>query len=255
MIALATVFVVVVVSLLITRVATVALILTGLSRESARFQARSALSGTGFTTSEAENVVNHPVRRRVVQTLMILGSAGLVTAIAGLMLSFVGASAHQAQVRLLALAGGLIALLLVARNAWVDRRLSLVIGRLLGRWTDIDARDYAQLLHLSGGYGVTELAVKPDSWVAERTLRELELREEGVIVLGIERGDGRYVGAPGWATEVGPHDVLIAYGPSERLCELDARKRGPDGDRAHSLAVAEQARRRENDELATTETR
>jgi len=51
-------------SLVITRVATVALTMTGLSRQVARFQARSALTGTGFTTSEAETVVNHPVRRQ-----------------------------------------------------------------------------------------------------------------------------------------------------------------------------------------------
>ena len=53
MAAIATVFVVVIVSLLVTRVATVALTLTGMSREMVRFQARSALTGVGFTTSEA----------------------------------------------------------------------------------------------------------------------------------------------------------------------------------------------------------
>ncbi len=52
-------------SLLITRLATTALTLTGLSCEMARFQARSAFTGTGFTTSESEAIVNHPVRRRI----------------------------------------------------------------------------------------------------------------------------------------------------------------------------------------------
>jgi len=70
MVAIATVLVVVLVSLLITRVATVAFTLTGLSRDVARFQARSALSGTGFTTSEAEAVVGHPVRRRIAPRLV-----------------------------------------------------------------------------------------------------------------------------------------------------------------------------------------
>lgn len=41
MVALATVLVVVIVSLLIARIATVAFVLTGLSHEAARFQARS----------------------------------------------------------------------------------------------------------------------------------------------------------------------------------------------------------------------
>ena len=62
---LLTLLVVIGVSLLITRIATLALAATGLSTESAKFQARSAFSGAGFTTHEAENVVGHPVRRRI----------------------------------------------------------------------------------------------------------------------------------------------------------------------------------------------
>lgn len=65
-------------SILLTRIATVALTLTGLSREAARFQARSALTGTGFTTAEAEKAVGHPVRRRIILFLMLLGNAGIV---------------------------------------------------------------------------------------------------------------------------------------------------------------------------------
>jgi hypothetical protein len=59
-------------SLVITRVATVALTLTGLSEEAATLQARSTFTGIGFTTREAEYVVDHPVRRRIVVTFMLL---------------------------------------------------------------------------------------------------------------------------------------------------------------------------------------
>lgn len=78
------------VSILITRIATIALTHTGLSRETARFQARSAFTGAGFTTDEAESAVNHPVRRRMLMLLMLLGNAGIVTAISSMMLTFVG---------------------------------------------------------------------------------------------------------------------------------------------------------------------
>jgi hypothetical protein len=76
-------------SILITRIATVALAHTGLSQETARFQARSAFTGVGFTTTEAESVDNHPVRRRILMLLMLLGNAGIVTAVASMMLTFV----------------------------------------------------------------------------------------------------------------------------------------------------------------------
>ncbi len=238
MVALASIFVVVLVSLLITRVATVALTLTGLSRESARFQARSALSGVGFTTAEAEGVVNHPVRRRVIMALMLVGSAGLVTVVGSLFLSFANADSSQRTTRVLVLLGGMVALWLLARSQWVDRRLSRVIGLGLRRWTDLEVRDYAALLHLAGPWTVMEIAVQPEDWVAERTLGELRLRDEGVVVLGISRPEGEYLGAPRFDTEIHTGDTLVVYGTEERLCELDERRAGPAGDTAHAEAVA-----------------
>ena len=64
MAAIASLLIVLTISLMVTRVATMALVLTGMSREAARFQARSAFSGVGYTTREAEDVVSHPVRRQ-----------------------------------------------------------------------------------------------------------------------------------------------------------------------------------------------
>ena len=99
MAALVSVFAIVVLSLLITRFAVLVLVVTGLSWESARFQARSALTGSGFTTSESEAVVDHPVRRRVIMRLMLIGNAGIVTVIASLVLSFRGGSADERLLR------------------------------------------------------------------------------------------------------------------------------------------------------------
>lgn len=53
-------------------------------KESSKFQARSAFTGVGFITDESERVVNHPVRRRILLLLMILGNAGILTGMASL---------------------------------------------------------------------------------------------------------------------------------------------------------------------------
>jgi len=178
MVAVATLLIVILLSLLITRVATMMLTQTGLSQESARFQARSALSGVGFTTSEAEAVVNHPVRRRIVMVLMLLGSAGVITVIGALFLSFANADFQEREQRLGILVVALGLLLLLARSSWVDRRLSTLIGRALNRWTDLEVSDYAALLRFADRFAVSELAVGPDSWLAGRSLSELNLRHE-----------------------------------------------------------------------------
>jgi len=69
-------------TLLVNRIATTALMFTGLSHEMARFQARSALCTVGYTTSESEDIVTHPVRRRIIGALMLMGNMGFVTMIA-----------------------------------------------------------------------------------------------------------------------------------------------------------------------------
>lgn len=238
-----TVVLVVAVSVLITRVATVALTLTGLSRETARFQARSALSGAGFTTSESEQIVNHPVRRRIIMTLMLMGSAGIVTVVATAAVSFSGIdNRFQLGASALTLVIGLGLLLWASTSKAVDMALQPVIHRLLRRYTDIDTRDYARLLQVAGDYSVMELAVAETDWMCDRDLAELRLSDEGVLVLGIQRADdGSYVGAPkGWTT-VHAGDVLITYGAGDRLAELDERKAGKFGEAAHQQAVEEQA--------------
>jgi hypothetical protein len=53
--------------------------LTGLSEEKARFQVISLLTGSGFTTKEAELITQHPSRRKLAQILMVIGYVGFLT--------------------------------------------------------------------------------------------------------------------------------------------------------------------------------
>lgn len=242
MLAVLTVFIVAVLSLLITRIATLALVLTGMSNEAARFQARSALTGTGFTTTEAEAVVSHPVRRRIVMTLMLLGGVGLVTAIATLIIGFANASRAEAFERLLILAAALAVLLLAARTRWFNRGLTPILSRLLSRYTHLESQDYAELLRLGGEWGIGEVSVRQGGWLACERLGDLNLRSEGVAVLGVERGDGSYFGAPSFESGISAGDILLLYGRRERLNELDDRRAGPEGEKAHRAAVTDEHR-------------
>lgn len=228
-------------SLVITRVATVALTITGLSEEAAKFQARSAFTGTGFTTKEAEAVVNHPVRRRIIMFLMIIRSAGLVTIMLSLILSFLGSASEASKLQRLAwLVGGVFVLWLIASSKKVERVMSRAIEWAFLRWTNLDVRDYDGLLRLSDGYNVMEINVKEGDWVAGKNLRSCYLPEEGITVLGITRNDGTYIGGPRGDTEIYNGDTLILYGRVEKLQELNRRRADAAGDRAHERAVSEQ---------------
>lgn len=243
MVALVSLLVVVTISILITRIASVALTHTGLSRESARFQARSALTGVGFTTSESENLVNHPVRRKILGLLMLVGNVGIITAVSTLILSFMDVrDVPSGWHRLVVLFGGLAALWFAARSQWLDHRLNKIISWALKRYTRLDVRDYASLLRLAGDYRVSEMIVEPGDWLANKSLESVRLSDEGMLVLGLIRENGRYLGAPRASTRIKAGDTLVLYGRAGGMDNLDQRRTGSRGDREHHEAVQEQQR-------------
>ena len=236
-IAIITLLVVVAVTLLVTRLGTMALTMTGMSEEAARFQARSALATVGFTTTEAENVVNHPVRRRIIMALMLTGSIGVPTVIATVVVSFLTTSQSENWWEPVGvLASGLIALTLLARSQWVEKRINHFMTWALHKWTNLDVRDYVSLLQLQNGYAVTEMLVEAGDWLEEKTLQTAALAREGVLVLAIFRQNGDYIGAPLASDTIHAQDILVLYGQIDRLQELDQRT-SATGDRAHKRAV------------------
>jgi hypothetical protein len=131
------------VSFIVVRIGSFALQLTGIEPDVAGFQALSAFSGTGFTTREAERIVGHRTRRRIVTILIILGNAGLVTVIATLVASFTKVSGYT----------------------WFLIRLAIIIGGIFGL--------YQLIIRSKVGHGILDRMRKP--------LMNLILREAPVV--------------------------------------------------------------------------
>ncbi len=231
--------IVVTIGLTVTRVATVALTMTGMSLDHARFQARSAFTGTGFTTSEAEAIVGHPARRRIVMALMLLSGAGAVSLLAALVLSFAEVDSTSSGLqRAAVIVAALSALLWFSRTRIVDTFLRRVIERVLRRFTNFEVHDYAALLHLRGQWGVVQLPVREDDWMASRPLDQLRLPDEGVTVLGVERAEGVWVGVPSGHLQLCVGDVVLLYGRRPMLEELAVRLHGDAGEAASERSRA-----------------
>ncbi len=220
MIAALTLFTVLTISILVSRTGAVALRLTGLPEQVARFQARSAFTGAGFTTSESEAIVNHPVRRRIVSQLMIVGNLGLVSVMATVIVSLVGSSGPEGALllQLLWLAAVLLVLWFLVLNPFADRIMCNIIGRLLARTEGFGGRKPARLLQLPAGHGVTQILAHPESGLAGRQLRELV--SNGVVILGLQREDGTYINLPRDGEEVRPADEIFFYGPDQLLARF-----------------------------------
>ena len=242
MIPLLSLVLVLLLSITITRIATIALVHTGLSLETARFQARSAFTGAGFTTQESEQVVNHPVRRRIIMWLMLFGNAGIVTVIASVILTFINfgeAPSGSLVWKLLLAIGGLLLVIWFTFSRWLGQRMSVLIDHALARVTDLDVRDYINLLHLDGEYRLIEMILEEDDWLAGRTLAEARPRSEGIVVLGLRRSGKGYIGTPAGDTTLQADDTLLLYGRQSALARLDQRRKGWAGDIEHREAVEE----------------
>ncbi len=254
MIPLISLMIIILFSIIVVRIGTVALEMTGLSKEVARFQAQTAFTGTGFTTTESEHVVSHPTRRKIIRTLIFVGNAGIISAIATLLLTFIGQTQEEATMSLLWLSIGLVALFMFGRSKLVDRGLRWIIRRGLERFTSLKVYDYEELLGISRGYSIGEFTVREGSWLENKKLEDLHLSDEGVIVLAIYKkihGKERFIGAPPEDINVTKGDTLVCYGPEENIRNLSERLKGAAGDREHKEAVERErlARKEEGEEL------
>lgn len=204
------------ISFLIVRTGAIALEMTGLEKSMARFQALSAFSGTGFTTREAESIVNHPRRRRIVTYLIILGNAGIVSVIATFVLSLRQSGVFRPSLNLVIIAAALFVLYRLAAHKTLARKLGEKISTTLREKFHFEKVHIEEILHQSQGYGVASVLIGRDSKVAGRTLMDSGFKEAEVLVLSIDRGE-EVLPVPRAETEIQVGDQLLCYGKLENL--------------------------------------
>jgi len=198
------------VSFIIVRIGGFALQLTGIEPEVARFQALSAFSGTGFTTREAERVVGHGTRRRIVTILIILGNAGLVTIIATLVASFTQVSGYTwFLIRLAIIIGGIFGLyqLIIRSNVgqrfldWLQRP---IMRRILGGAPAIE-----EIFHVEKDWTISLAMIKKDSKSIGLSIADITAQGD-IQILSIDRA-GNYLTRPNWEEKIVERDRLLVY--------------------------------------------
>lgn len=211
MYAVSTFLIVAVITVAFTKLATGALIATGMPPELAAFQARSAFSGAGFTTRETENVVNQPVRRKIIGTTMLVGSLGTPTLVVTVLVGLIAPGPGSTTSRVLVIASGLFLIGMAILNKPVQRWLSGVGHRYIERHLIPALGDERQeLLVLSDDFAIQ--SVRLSSSVAEaRSLRGLAHALPGVTVLAVRKGS-EFVGEPPADIDLLEGDELILYG-------------------------------------------
>lgn len=135
---------------------------------------------------------------------------------------------------------GVLVLFLLSHSRFVGEILWRISTWYLKRWTRIDLHDYTRLPRLSHDYIVSEVRVHENDWLSEKRLAECQLASEGVLVLGIERADGKYIGAPRGVSRIQTGDTLILYSSQEQMLNLVDRRDDMTGNLQHVMAVTKQ---------------
>jgi len=214
-------FVITVISLLVIRVGATALMMTGLSWDTASFQSYSAFFGVGFTTKEAEMVVNHPVRRRIIRDLIVAGNIGLTSGLATLIVTVLQNDKEFNPLFIVgSLLGCIVVLMLLFKVGWFQKIIDRVIQRALVKAGIVRALDYELLLRIQSGFCVSEIEILPATCLAGHMLKETRPAEWGVLIMAIAREGKVMAGIPGPRTVVDAGDVVTAYGHEHDLKKL-----------------------------------
>lgn len=207
------------ISFVVVRIGAAALELTGLSWEKAKFQALSAFTNSGFTTSESEAITASPIRRRIVTILIVLGNAGLVAVVGGFAGSVMQPQPFRFFLNIGIMFAGLAALLWIARRPRFTEGLRNSARAWLQKRYTLSEHAPEDLLHLGRGCRLTSFKIDSDSPVISHTLSELSLRQNTVQVLVIERG-AQSILVPGGKDTIRAGDELVVFGKTESIIKL-----------------------------------
>ena len=181
------------------------------------------------------------MRRRIIRILIMLGSAGLTSSIATLIIAFAGQKNEVIPVRGAVLLIELLLVYLFAQSKLIYKFTKKIIRKFLQKHYQLLVIDYQEILGLSKGYSIAKFKVDKDSWLADKSIKSLDIRREGVLVFSIKRKIGNQdeiIGAPTADIVIKPGDELVCYGKSEAIKNLSERIKGKAGDQQHKISVA-----------------
>lgn len=221
MVAVVTLVVIAMVSLLAVRTGATALMMTGLSWDAASFQSYSAFFGVGFTTREAEMVVNHPIRRRIIRDLILVGNIGVTSAAATLVATMIqNSKGLQPVYTVIGLLVGVGLLIYLTRVSWVQRIIDYFIQRTLKQAGLVRILDYELLLRIQHGYVVSEIDIIATSPIVNQSLRQSRPWDHGVVILAVKTDGRPSVGIPNADTVIKAGDVITVYGEEHNIHKL-----------------------------------
>jgi hypothetical protein len=197
----------------------IALEATGMERRKARFQALSALTGTGFTTREADDVVNHPSRRLIAGWLMFLGSVGIILfllIILAILVIGIKPGTQLSPALIVALAIPPFALIILYWIGVLDKAGTKIVNWMKRSEYFTPELSTREMVHQAGDYSVARLTIGRKAPEVGRKISNTSLAKHKINILAIERGD-KTLPFPQAKETVQAGDHLLCYGETAKI--------------------------------------
>ncbi len=168
-------------------------------------------------------VVGHQVRRRIILHLIIAGNIGLTSALATLIVTFVGKSDEGASALFSVIGIVLLTILVLyvlASTSYIRKPMDALMRYSLERAGVARALDYELLLNVEHGYCVSDFKIGEDHPFEGKALCESRPNDQGIVVLGITKPNGSFLGTPGKDVVLEAGDTLMVYGSEEAVDKM-----------------------------------
>lgn len=171
---------------LVLEIAVTLLIISGLDKEVARFQAVSMLTATGFTTQESELIARHPIRRKIAIFLILFGVFSLAVMIASIS-TILTKDLRIVQLIIITSLFGIG--LFVVKNKSFTRIMSGEFHQKLKKEYELHEMPFQEILYLSEGDLFTSVRIDEESPYVNRKMEEVFTADKDILLLFVRRGE------------------------------------------------------------------
>ena len=229
----------VIVYILISDVITIIFRLTGMSEETARFQAISLLTNSGFTTNESETVLASSLRRKIARFTMLFGYTFTVTIVSttvNIFMSLRDSEVSSLLVYLPSFGIVIVGFYLIRKSIWfrtwfdglIERwGTQMLFGKNVNRILLVERYGDMVVAHI---YLHTVPQMLKNTTLAASNLRS----EHNIMVLMIKglRLEARQADAD---TILRPHDIIMVMGPLKDIQDVFEQAPEQAESKAHVL--------------------
>lgn len=203
--------------------------ITGLSNEKARFQVISMLTNSGYTTREAELIINSKVRRKLARVVMIFGYAFTVTIVSTVVNVFL-------QFRNTFIGGAVafiplfITILLISffvkRNNWIKKIVDKIIEKSAKKFLYNEDKNTIIIIDDYNNLVMAKIEIK----IMPKELKNLKLHKSNIkseygINIILKRSGNREI-LPDGNTTFEIEDTIVVMGSEKNIREVFDIKKG-----------------------------